>query len=243
LPKADYDPQDDATNLRKAMKGFGCDDTGLIDIICRRSNTQRQEIKKVFKTNYGKDLIENIESETRGNFESLLVALLTPTLDYYCKEIYDACAGIGTEEEVLIEVLCTLSNNEINMIRNRYQEIYKKDLEDVLISETSGNFKRLLVSLLNANRDESGEVDEDKAREDATALLRAGELRAGTDESVFNSVLCQRNFNQLRLIFKEYETMTGHSFEKAIKNEFSGTESNYLRNSFNSVNHCISFGF
>lgn len=209
--------------------GFGCDDTALIEIICRRSNGQRQEIAKVFKTNYGKDLTENIQSETRGNFENLLVALLQPTLDFYCKEIYDACAGIGTEEEVLIEVLCTLSNNEINMIRSRYQQIYGKDLEDVLIGETSGNFKRLLVSLLNANRDESGEIDEAKAKEDATNLLRAGELRAGTDESVFNAILCQRNFNQLRLIFKEYETMTGHSFAKALEKEFSGTESNYFK--------------
>lgn len=225
LPKEDFDAQADSEALRKAMKGFGCDDNGLIEVICRRSNQQRQEIAKVFKTHYGKDLIENIKSETRGNFESLLVALLTPTLDYYCREIYDACEGIGTDEEVLIEILCTLSNQEINMIKDRYQELYKKDLESLLIDETSGNFKRLLVSLLNANRDESGETDPEKARKDATELLRAGELRMGTDESVFNSILCQRNYEQLRLIFKEYEVMTGHSFEKAIKNEFSGTES------------------
>lgn len=226
MASQDFNAQEDAANLRKAMKGFGCDDNALIDVICRRNNAQRQEVAKVFKTNFGKDLTENLQSETRGNFESLLCALMLPTLDFYCKEIHDACAGIGTDEQVLIEVLCTLSNNEINMIRNRYFEMYKEDLEKVIIGETSGNFKRLLVSLLTANRDESGETDEGKAKQDATALLRAGELRFGTDESVFNSVLCQRNFAQLRLIFKEYETMTGHSLEKAIENEFTGTESN-----------------
>lgn len=121
------------------MKGFGCDDNALIEVICRRNNQQRQEIAKDFKTHYGKDLIENLKGETRGNFEALLVALMTPTLDFYCKEIYDACYGIGTDEEVLIEVLCTLSNSEIMMIKDRYQEMFKKDLEDVLIGETSGN--------------------------------------------------------------------------------------------------------
>lgn len=41
LPADPFDPQNDAANLRKAMKGFGCDNTGLIDILCRRTNSQR----------------------------------------------------------------------------------------------------------------------------------------------------------------------------------------------------------
>lgn len=167
-------------------------------------------------------MIENIQSETRGNFENLLVALLTPTLDFYIKEIHDAMAGIGTDEDVLIEILCTLSNYEINTIKEHYQKKYGKDLESAIKGDTSGNFKRLLVSLCTANRDESGITDVEQAKADATSLLRAGELMMGTDESVFNSILCQKNFEQLKLIFKEYQTITGHSFEEAIRNEFSG---------------------
>lgn len=71
------------------------------------------------------------------------------------------------------------------------------------MSETSGNFKRLLVSLCCANRDESGIVDPEAAARDATELLRAGELRVGTDESTFNMVLCQRNFAQIRMVSHE----------------------------------------
>lgn len=67
-------------------------------------------------------------------------------------------------------------------------------------SETSGNFKRLLVSLCNGSRDESGVVDHDAAARDATELLRAGELRVGTDESTFNMVFCQRNYSQIKLV-------------------------------------------
>jgi annexin A7/11 len=194
-----------------------------------------QEIQKVYKTNFGKDLIEDIESETRGNFEKILVALLTPILDFYCKEIKDAMAGIGTDEDVLIEILCTLSNFEIMTIKEHYKRKYKEDLESAIIGDTSGNFKRLLVALCTANRDESGATDVEEAKADATALLRAGELRAGTDESTFNSILCQRNYEQLKLIFKEYETMTGHSFEKALKNEFSGD----IQKGFVAIFRCV----
>lgn len=44
----------------------------------------------------------------------------------------------------------------------------------------------------------------------------------GTDESTFNMILCQRNYNQLRLVFDEYQRMAGHDIEQAIKGEFSG---------------------
>lgn len=144
-------------------------------------------------------------------------------------------SGIGTDEQVLIEILCTLSNFEINTIKQHYMKKYGDDLESAIIGETSGNFKRLLVSLCQGNRDESGATDPDAAKADATALLRAGELMFGTDESVFNSIMCQRNYEQLKLIFKEYNQMTGHSLEQAIKNEFSGD----IKDGFVAIFRCV----
>lgn len=156
------------------------------------------------------------------------MSLLTPIVDFYVKELHDAMAGIGTDEDVLIEVLCTMSNYEIHTIKHAYERrkyfqilkptqsiylnsfvffsllrstiVYGKSLENELMSETSGNFKRLLVSLCAGARDESGIVDHDAANRDATELLRAGELRVGTDESTFNMVFCQRNFGQIKLV-------------------------------------------
>ncbi|XP_055684448.1 annexin B11 isoform X2 [Lutzomyia longipalpis] len=218
----DFNPVADAQALRKAMKGFGTDEDALINVICRRSNEQRQIIAREYKTNFGKDLIEDIKSETSGNFENLLVALMTPIVDFYAKELHDAMSGVGTDEDVLIEVLGSMSNYEIHTIKFAFEKIYGQSLENQLISETSGNFKRLLVSLCVGGRDESGVTDPVAAQNDARELLKAGELRIGTDESTFNMVLCQRNYAQIRLICDEYQKMTGHTLEKAIRKEFSG---------------------
>lgn len=186
------------------MKGFGTDEDALINVICRRSNEQRQIIQRTYKTNFGKDLLDDIRSETGGNFENLLVSLLTPIVDFYAKELHDAMSGLGTDEDVLIEVLCSMSNYEIHTIKNAYLRMYGQNLESELVSETSGNFKRLLVSLCAAARDESGGVDPVAAKRDATELLRAGELRVGTDESTFNMVLCQRNYAQIKLVRERF---------------------------------------
>jgi len=222
LPAEDFDPEKDAEVLRKAMKGFGTDEKAIINVLGRRTNDQRQEIATTFKTCYGKDLLEDLKSETGGKFEDLLVALMTPLPDFFAKEIHDAISGLGTDEDVLIEVMCTMNNDDIRIIKETYQQLYSNTLEDDLISETAGTFKRMLVSLCTAARDESMVTDPEAAAEDARSLLQAGELQMGTDESTFNKILCQRNYAQLALIFDEYENITGHSLEDAVKNEFSG---------------------
>lgn len=45
VPAQNFDPVADAQALNKAMKGFGTDEDALINIICRRSNEQRQVCK------------------------------------------------------------------------------------------------------------------------------------------------------------------------------------------------------
>ncbi|XP_063531217.1 annexin B9-like isoform X1 [Cydia strobilella] len=229
VPVNPFDPREDAAVLRKAMKGFGTDEKAIIQVLTRRSNEQRLRIAFEFKTLYGKDLISDLKSETSGKFEDILVALMTPLPQFYAKELHDAVAGIGTDEDVLIEVMCTMSNHEIQVIKQAYNAMYGTLLEDDLRGDTSGNFKRLMTSLSMGNRSEEFHVNQERAREDARSLLQAGELRLGTDESVFNAVLCSRSFTQLAAIFQEYQFLTGHDIDDAIKAEFSGDMEKALR--------------
>ncbi|XP_063226195.1 annexin B9-like [Bacillus rossius redtenbacheri] len=228
-PAANFNPRHDAEVLRKAMKGFGTDEQAIIEVLAHRTSVQRQEIPREFKTLYGKDLISDLKSELSGHFEDIVVAMMMPLPQFYAKEMHDAISGLGTDEDTLIEVLCSLSNNEIRTIKAAYESMYRSSLESDLAGDTSGHFKRLLVSLCNANRDESYAVDQAAAFQDAQQLLRAGELRMGTDESTFNAILCSRNYAQLQQILAEYHRLTGHDLEKAIKNEFSGDIEKGLR--------------
>ncbi len=91
-----------------------------------------------------------------------------------------------------------------------------------MISETSGHFQRLLVSMTQGARQETDTADQAKAKADAKALWEAGEKRWGTDESQFNVILASRSFPQLRAIFEEYSRLGKYSIEQSIKREMSG---------------------
>lgn len=78
--------------------------------------------------------------------------------------------GLGCNTDTLIEIICTRSNKRLGEIKTRYHELYQSDLEKDVQGETGGDLNRLLVSLLQGNRDEGTKVDASKVREDATNL-------------------------------------------------------------------------
>jgi hypothetical protein len=212
----------DAENIHKAMKGAGCSEKLIIDILCARSNAQRQEIRAVFKQLYGEDLVEMLLKELKGNLEIVLASLCYLPAEFDAHELHRAMKSFGTKEHVLIEILCTRSNAQIAAIKDAYTKLYHKNLEKDIEAETSGHFKHLLVSMLQARRDESGRTDPLKAKQDAKALYDCGEKQWGTDEATFNAIIATQNFPQLQLVFQEYAKIANHDIEKGIEKEFSG---------------------
>lgn len=222
VPYPNFKASDDGDALRAAMKGFGTDEQAIIDILTARSNAQRQEIAKYFLAEYGRDLIADLKSELGGKFEDVIIALMYPPVKYLCKELHKAMDGIGTNESVLVEILCTKTNAEIKEIVKTYEDLYDRPLAEHMCSETSGHFRRLLTLIVTGVRDESGTIDAASAKEQAEKLYAAGESKLGTDEEVFNRIMAHGSFEQLRLVFEEYKHLSGQSIEQAIKHEMSG---------------------
>ncbi|MBN3300567.1 ANXA4 protein, partial [Amia calva] len=220
---AGFNAEQDAQKLRNAMKGAGTDEVAIIDVLAHRTIAQRQLIKHAFKTSVGKDLIDEVKSELTGNFEKVVVGLLMTAPVYDAYELHHAIKGAGTDEACLIEILASRDNQEIKEIIATYKKEYGKSLEDDIISDTSGMFQRVLVSLLTAGRDESTKVDNVLAVQDAKDLYQAGEARWGTDEVKFLTVLCVRNKQHLLKVFEEYHKIAGRDVEDSIKREMSGT--------------------
>uniref|UniRef100_A0A3P9BS16 Annexin n=1 Tax=Maylandia zebra TaxID=106582 RepID=A0A3P9BS16_9CICH len=199
----DFDPTADAEALYSAMKGIGSDKEAILDLVTSRSNAQRQEIIAAYKSNFGQDLIDDLKYELTGKFECLIVSLMRTPAYHDAKEIHDAIKGAGTNERCLIEVLASRNNKQIHDMVAAYKDAYGRDLEEDVIADTSGHFKKMLVVLLQD-------------------FYAAGEEQWGTDEAKFIMILGNRSVTHLRMVFDEYEKIAEMSIEDSIKNELSG---------------------
>lgn len=219
---SDFHPDDDAGVLRKAMKGLGTDEDAIIQVLGNRSNAQRQEIKRIYEVMFARNLIKDLKSELGGDLLKVILACMRPPAEFDARELSKAMEGLGTDEELLIEIMCSRTTDELRAIKMAYEKKYKKTLEDSLKSETSGDFKRLMVSLTTCGRFEDSAVDLQKAEADAKKLYNAGEKRWGTDEAVFNSILALQSYSQLRAVFNMYVKVANKDIEDSIKSEMSG---------------------
>jgi len=224
IPNEDFDAEAAAQALKDAMKGLGTDEELIIGVMISHDTAQRTEIQAYYKTAYGQDLIDDLKSELGGNFEDGVLALMNPPRLFDAKQLRKAMKGGGTDDSVLIEILCARSNAEIAEIVEAYQtEFEDRKLEEDIENDTSGNFRRLLVSMVQGNREE-GEADPDRAAEDAQRIYDAGEGQFGTDESELNVIFATRSYDHLRAVFEAYEGIAdGKTIEEAISSECSGT--------------------
>uniref|UniRef100_A0A8C6PER5 Annexin n=1 Tax=Nothobranchius furzeri TaxID=105023 RepID=A0A8C6PER5_NOTFU len=144
---ANFNPGADVTVLDKAIKAKGVDENTIIEVLVKRSNDQRQQIKEAYLKATGKPLETALKNALKGDLEDVVLALLKTPAQYDAQQLKQAMKGLGTDEDTLIEILASRNNKQILELKKAYKEDYKKDLEEDIRSDTSGDFRNALMAL------------------------------------------------------------------------------------------------
>ncbi|KAF3832072.1 hypothetical protein F7725_025737 [Dissostichus mawsoni] len=233
VPARDFDPGRDATRIDTAIKTKGVDEQTVIDILTRRSTEQRREIAFEYERIAKKDLSVALKGALSGPLEALLLGLMKSTAQYDASELKASMKGLGTDEETLIEMVCSRNNEELLEIKRVYREMFKKELDKEVAGDTSGDFAKLLLALVQTKRDEpSNVVDYEKIDEDARCLYEAGVQRKGTDVATWISIMSQRSVPTCR---KRYKSYSPYDMKESIRKEVKGD----LEKSFLTLVECF----
>ncbi|XP_016393781.1 annexin A1-like [Sinocyclocheilus rhinocerous] len=168
-PDPNFNGQNDAAKLKKAIETKGVDEATIVEVIAKRSNAQRQQIKVAYQQSTGKPLADALKKALKSDLEEVVLALLMTPTEYDAFEMKRAMKKLGTNEAVLNEILRTRSNKEITALKNTYKEVNRELLEENIKSDVKGDLETTLLALCKATRSKDHHIDDGVATSDAKA--------------------------------------------------------------------------
>ncbi|KAK1343075.1 hypothetical protein QTO34_015847 [Cnephaeus nilssonii] len=193
----------------------------LISILTQRCNSQRLMIAEAYQNMYGRDLIGDLKEKLSDHFKDVMVGLMYPPPSYDAHELWHAMKGVGTEENCLIDILASRTNGEIFQMREAYCLQYNSNLQEDIYSETSGHFRDTLMNLVQGSRQE-GYTDPAMAAQDAIVLWEACQQKTGEHKTMLQVILCNKSYQQLWLVFQEFQNISGQDIVDAINECYDG---------------------
>ena len=150
------------------------DENALIDITINHTNAERVKMRDDYKAKFGRDLLEDFEKNFKSDFKDTVVGVFKTPAEYDADLLYYAMKGVGSDKDIITEVLCFRNPKRINEIKAKFQEKYGKDLTEEIKSETSGDYQKIVLKLLEGDRQEGGQADTQKCSGIADELYKAG---------------------------------------------------------------------
>ena len=125
----------------------------VCSIFARASDNELRAINHAYRSRYHKELDRAIEKSFSGHMKEALLWMLHSATDPAMRDaenLEDAMKGAGTRDERLVTHLIRLHWNRahLHQVKGAYRHRYGKDLVQRVRGETSGDYQRLMVAVL-----------------------------------------------------------------------------------------------
>ncbi|KAJ8562889.1 hypothetical protein K7X08_031341 [Anisodus acutangulus] len=222
IPPVLTSPRDEAAQLYKAFKGFGCDTAAVINILAHRDASQRALIQQEYRVMYSEELTTRLSKELSGDNKKAFLLWMHDPAVRDATIVRQALSGIVVDLRTATEVICSRTPSQIQYFKQIYYTMNSVYLEHDIESRASDDHKKLLLSYVRTVRYEGPEVDSVLTERDAKALYKAGEKRWGTDEKTFIRIFCECSSAHLAAVSYAYKSKYKNKLKSAVKSEISG---------------------
>ncbi|KAL2545768.1 Annexin D5 [Forsythia ovata] len=105
IPPVLTSPRDDAVQLYKAFKGFGCDTATVINILAHRDATQRALIEQEYRAMYSEELKKRLASELSGDVKRAVLLWMPDPASRDATTVRNALSGDVIDIKAATELL------------------------------------------------------------------------------------------------------------------------------------------
>ena len=149
--------------LKKGLKSFGGDEDIILEALSFPNKEEMNQIESCFKTETGKDLIQEIEKNFSGVLKKNLINLIsTPRGESHtpnpnkCEKLADLLISVGEgnwagNDDIFKEVFIKSSGEELIFIGRFYYKKTGKNMLDIIEKKITGKNKILLKEVLYNN--------------------------------------------------------------------------------------------
>ncbi|GAB4831751.1 hypothetical protein Ancab_005763 [Ancistrocladus abbreviatus] len=141
----------EADVFHKAIKDKTYNDDEIVRIIGTRSKAQLVTTFYRYRDVHGTSINKSLSDDHDNEFVSLLqtaIRCIKDPVKHLEKVLRYATQGSGTDEDALTRVIVTQAERDLEGIKDLYRKRNSVALEDVVAKETSGDYRKFLLTLL-----------------------------------------------------------------------------------------------
>ncbi|KAL4332247.1 hypothetical protein GQ457_07G019540 [Hibiscus cannabinus] len=141
----------EANRIHESIKSKELAHDDVVYILSTRNFYQLRATFECYKEKHGSPIDEDIMKSGKGDLESLLkmvVLCIDSPEKHFAQVIGTSIIGLGTDEDSLTRAIISRAEIDMMKVKSEYLNIYKSSLDDAVIGDTSGDYRKFLITLL-----------------------------------------------------------------------------------------------
>ena len=221
-------PSELGDRLHEALFNSKKKEKEVIEIISNTDLPTRLSIAQYYETAYGNKLQDDLNKKLSSKFRDLVIDLFLSPTDLDVEIIKRAVKGFGVTEVPIVEILTSRPKWMIDDLKVAYKNNTGKELSQDLEKKFSGNLRRNILTLLNADRSNNTQPNKSECENDSEILKKNKESSWFDDQKIFDNIFAKKSPEELVIIARYYFKKTGTALCDVINKKFSGKNKNVM---------------